>query len=53
MIKKKYVIALGIGSKLFNCRTICVSAKDENDAYAIAKHLKPNERLGEIREVYY
>ena len=50
---KKYLIALDSRAKDFCCRTILVSAKDENDAYAVARHLKPNDSLGIIKEVNY
>jgi len=50
---KKYLIALDRWATNFCCRTILVSAKDENEAYSIARHLKPNDSLGIIKEVNY
>lgn len=54
-MKKKYLIALPCfrGSKGFNHQTILVSAKDKNDAIALALHLKPNSTIGDIKEVDY
>jgi len=53
--KKKYLVALPVfrGSKGFNHKTILVSAKDENDATALVRHLKPNDNIGKIKEVKY
>lgn len=50
---KKYLIALDRHAKNWCCQTILVSAENENDAYSIAKHLKPNCSLGMIKEVNY
>ena len=55
MKKKKYLIALPCfrHAKGFCHRTILVSATDERDAYALARHLKPHDNLGDIKEVTY
>lgn len=47
----QYLVALPIsrGSKGFNHRTILVSAKDENDARALVRHLKPRDNIGDIK----
>ena len=54
-IKSKYLIALPCyyKSKGFNHQTILVSAKDEKEAYIIARHLKPYSNLGDIKKVNY
>jgi hypothetical protein len=51
-VKKKYLIALPSfpNSKGFNHRTILVSATDKNDAAALARHLRPGENIGDIKE---
>lgn len=53
--KNKYLIALPAfpKSKGFNHRTVLVSAIDENDAISIARHLKPNDNIGDIKMVDY
>jgi len=53
--KSKYLIALPVfrGAKGFNHQTILVSAKDEDDARDIAKHLKPHSNIGDIKKVDY
>ena len=52
---KKYLIALPSfrGQKGFNCPTILVSAKDENDAAALARYLRPGANIGDIKQVNY
>ena len=47
----QYLFALPIfrGSKGFNHRTILVSAKDERDARALVRHLKPNDHIGDMK----
>lgn len=54
-MKKKFLIALPTfpNSKGFNHRTILVSGKDEDDAIDLAKHLRPNCNIGDIKEVSY
>jgi hypothetical protein len=51
-VKKTYLIALPCfpNSKGFNHRTILVSATDKNDAAALARHLRPGENIGDIKE---
>ena len=51
----KYLIGLSSfpNQKGFNCPTILVSAKDEDDARSIARHLKPNSNIGEVKKVNY
>jgi hypothetical protein len=51
----KYLIALPIfkGAKGFNHPTILVSAKNEQDAAALARHLRPHDNIGDIKEVNY
>lgn len=51
----KYLIALPIfrGDKGFNHPTILVSAKDERDAVALARHLRPHAHIGDIKKVDY
>ena len=51
--KKKYLVALPHfrGAKGFNHRTVLVSATDKEDALDFARHLKPNDNIGEIKEV--
>jgi uncharacterized protein YciI len=53
--KKTFLIALPSfpGNKGFNHRTILVSAIDEDDAIALARHLKPNDNIGDVKEVDY
>lgn len=52
---KKYLIALPSfkGSKGFNHPTILVSAKDEQEAIKIVRHLKPHDNIGTIKQVTY
>jgi hypothetical protein len=63
-VKKKYLIALpsfpnafndhyDYDSKGFNHRTVLVSATDKNDAASLARHLRPGENIGDIKEVNY
>ena len=54
-MENKYLIALPSfpNSKGFCHQTILVRAKDENEAYSIASHLKPNHNLGDIKKVDY
>jgi hypothetical protein len=51
MKKYQYLVALPCfkGGKGFNHQTILVSAKDENDAITIVRHLRPNQNIGEIK----
>jgi hypothetical protein len=50
---KKYLIALPCfpGAKGFNHRTILVEEANEYKAYELAKYLKPNDNLGDIKQV--
>ena len=47
----QYLFALPIfrSSKGFNHPTILVSAKDERDARALVRHLKPNDHIGDMK----
>lgn len=51
----KYLIALPCfrGAKGFCHRTILVSAKSENDAIALARHLRPSDHIGDVKIVAY
>lgn len=51
----KYLIALPCfpNSKGFNHRTVLVAAKDERDAVALARHLRPHDNIGDIKQVNY
>jgi hypothetical protein len=51
----KYLIALPCfrNAKGFNHQTILVSAKDKNDAVALARHLRPHANIGDIKQVNY
>lgn len=51
----KYLIALPCfpKSKGFNHPTILVSAKNESEAIAIARHLRPGDHIGDIKPVSY
>lgn len=51
----KYLIALPCSrnAKGFNHRTILVSAKNEIDAAALARHLRPHDIIGDIKRVNY
>ena len=51
----KYLIALPSfrGQKGFNCPTILVAAKDEKDAIALARHLRPHANIGDVKQVNY
>jgi putative AlgH/UPF0301 family transcriptional regulator len=53
--KKKFLIALPSfpKDKGFNHRTILVLGYDENDAINLAVYLKPNDNIGEVKEVFY
>lgn len=57
MKKKKYLIALPCfrgDNKTWNHQTILVSAKDENDAIALVRHIKGNHvNIGKMEEVDY
>ena len=52
---QKYLIALPSlrGQKGFNCPTILVAAKDERDAVALVRHLRPHANIGDIKQVNY
>lgn len=52
---KKFLIALPAfpKDKGFNHQTILISALDKNDAINIVKRLKPNDNIGDIKEVNY
>jgi hypothetical protein len=52
---KKYLVALPCfhGAKGFNHPTILVSAKNVIDAIALVRHLRPNDNIGDIKEVSY
>jgi hypothetical protein len=55
-MKKKFLIALPCfagDNKTWNHKTILLSAKDKNDAIALAKHLKPFANIGRVEEVNY
>lgn len=47
----QYLFALPIfrGEKGFNHRTILVSAKDERDARALVRHLRPHDNIGDMK----
>jgi hypothetical protein len=51
----KYLIALPCFKieKGFNHRTCLVTAKNELEAIKIARHLHPNDNIGEIKPVNY
>ena len=53
--KNKYLVAKPTrsGTKGFNCPTILVSAKNEDDAKKIVRHLKPKSNIGDIKKVNY
>ena len=53
--KHKYLVALPSwkGDSGFNHRTILVSAKNEWDAVALVRHLRPNCNIGDIKKVEY
>jgi hypothetical protein len=53
--KSKYLVALPAfrGAKGFNHQTILLSAKDEDDAKDIVRHLKPHSNIGDIKKVNY
>lgn len=52
---QKYLIALPIfkGGIGFNHPTILVKAVNKSDAISIAKHLKPDCNIGNIKQVNY
>ena len=54
-VKSTYLIALPIfpHGKGFCHPTILVNAKDELDAIAIVKHLRPLANIGDIKKVDY
>lgn len=54
-MKYLYLIALPIfpSAKGFSHQTILVSAKNKNDAIALARHLRPNNNIGDIKQVNY
>jgi len=54
-VKRKYLVALTCSpnSKGFCHPTILVSAIDGNDAICIVRRLRPNNHIGEIKEVNY
>jgi hypothetical protein len=54
-MKYKYLVALPsfAGSKGFNHPTILVSARNEADAVALVRHLRPNSNIGAIKKVNY
>jgi len=55
-MKKKFLIALPCfagDNKTWNHETILVSAKNKNDAIALARHLKPHSNIGRVEEVSY
>ena len=54
-MKRKYLVALPNfpNAKGFCHRTILVSAIDETNAISLIRHLKPNDNIGEIKEVNY
>ena len=53
--KDLYLVALPCshGAKGFNHPTILVAAKDERDAMALARHLRPHNNIGDIKRVNY
>lgn len=52
---KKFLVALPCfpNSKGFCHRTILVRVIDKSDAIALVKYLKPNNHIGDIKEVNY
>jgi hypothetical protein len=54
-MKQTYLVALPIfwGSKGFCHRTILVAATDRYDCIALVRHLRPNDNIGDIKEVNY
>lgn len=54
-VKKKYLIALPSfpNAKGFCHQTILVSGENEEDAISLARHLKPNRNIGDVKEVNY
>lgn len=52
---KRFLIALPAFpfAKGFCHQTILVLAKDENDAIAQVRHLKPHANIGDIKQVKY
>lgn len=53
--KPKFLVALPTfrGSKGFCHQTVLVSAKDEDDARSIVRHIRPHRNIGDIRKVNY
>lgn len=54
-MKKKYLVALPCfpNARGFSHPTVLVSAKSKNDAINLVRYLRPNEHIGEIKEVNY
>jgi hypothetical protein len=54
-LKHRYLIALPTfkDGKGFCHKTILVSARDIADARSLAKHLKPNANIGDIKRFEY
>jgi len=52
---KKFLVALPCsrGAKGFCHPTILVSAKNEQDAVALVRHLRPGQFIGEVKAVSY
>jgi len=52
---EKYLIALPVfkGGTGYNHQTILVSATNKSDAIAIARHLKPDCNIGDVKQVNY
>lgn len=53
--KSHHLVALPAfpNSKGFCHQTVLVSAIDEDDAKAIARHLRPGRNIGEVKKVDY
>ncbi len=51
----RYLVALPSfpDDKGFNHRTVLVSASSEAEAYSIARRLRPNNNIGDIKKVDY
>ena len=52
---KKYLVALPVfpGDKGFCHRTVLVKVKDLQDCISLVRHLRPNDNIGEIKQVNY
>jgi len=52
-MKKQYLVALPCFKELkgFNHRTILVEAVSKSDAFNLVKFLKPNDNIGDIKEM--